>query len=281
MKENTFIYSTGISGLARKETAGCIAAHFGTEVGYKGAPSFEYTVRDKAGREWRIAKDGTVITPELTKEDLDGALVIFNALAEAGACAEGCAASVTLPVTGHNGVTLRNLINIIASKQTLIFKALGINEQFAFKKELVDTLNQKRLGTVGDFLETMASCGGDETSPGIGITEDSIIFRWFSATLDTEEIKTYIQLMQAINAMALVQKHSTPRATKGENEKYIFRVWLLRLGFIGDEYKAARKLLLDRLDGNAAFRTEEAMREAMAKRRIKPGDNAGNADEFP
>jgi len=81
--------------------------------------------------------------------------------------------------------------------------------------------------------------------------------------------------------MALAQKHSTPRATKGENEKYIFRVWLLRLGFIGDEYKAARKLLLDRLDGNAAFRTEEAMREAMAKRRIKPGDNAGNADEFP
>jgi len=281
MKENTFIYSTGLSGLARKETANCIAAHFGTEAGYKGAPSFEYTVRDKAGREWRIAKDGRIITPELDKKGLDSALEVFKAFAEAGACAEGCAASVALPVTGHNGVTLRNLINIIASKQTLIFKALRINEQFAFKKELVDTLNQKRLDTVGDFLETMASCGGDETSPGIGITGDSIIFRWFSATLDTEEIKTYIQLMQAINAMALAQKHSTPRATKGENEKYIFRVWLLRLGFIGDEYKAARKLLLDRLDGNAAFRTEEAMREAMAKRRIKPGDNAGNADEFP
>ncbi|MDH7567953.1 MAG: virulence associated protein, partial [Clostridiales bacterium] len=75
------------------------------------------------------------------------------------------------------------------------------------------------------------------------------------------------------------QKHSTPRATKGENEKYIFRVWLLRLGFIGNEFKAARKLLLDRLEGNAAFRTEEAMKEAMAKRKIKFEENAGNADE--
>lgn len=279
MKENTFIYSTGISGLARKETAGCIAAHFGTEVGYKGAPSFEYTVRDKAGREWRIAKDGRVITPELDKEGLDSALEVFKTLAEASAGADGCAASVVLPVAGHNGITLRNLINIIASKQELIFKALCINEQFAFKQELVDALNQKKLDTVGDFLETAASCGGDETSPGIGITEDSIIFRWFSGTLDTDVIKTNIQIMQAINAMAMAQKHSTPRATKGENEKYIFRVWLLRLGFIGNEFKAARKLLLDRLEGNAAFRTEEAMKEAMAKRKIKFEENAGNADE--
>ncbi|MDH7567954.1 MAG: virulence associated protein, partial [Clostridiales bacterium] len=75
------------------------------------------------------------------------------------------------------------------------------------------------------------------------------------------------------------QKHSTPRATKGENEKYIFRVWLLRLGFIGDEYKEARKLLLDRLEGNAAFRTEEAMKEAMAKRKTRSGENAVSVEE--
>ncbi|HOV25738.1 amidoligase family protein [Acetivibrio straminisolvens] len=279
MNQNTFIYSTGISGMSRKETAGIIAAHFGTEVSYKGAPSFEYTATNGEGREWRITKDGTVITPELMMENLDGALEVFKALAEAGVGADGCAASVVLPIAGHNGITLRNLLNVIASKQALIFKALNVEDRFALRQEFVEHINQIRLKTAGDFLESMASCGGDEASPGIAFTKDSISFRWFSGTLEPEHIKAYIQFVQAINAMALAQKHSTPRATKGENEKYIFRVWLLRLGFIGDKYKAARKLFLDRLDGNRAFRTEEAMREAMEKRKGRVRENVENCEK--
>lgn len=279
MKGNTFVYSTGISGIPRKETAGGIAAHFRMEASYKGAPSFEYAVMDKEGNEWRIARDGAVITPELTAENLDSVLEVFKALAEAGAGVDGCIASVTLPIAGHSGVTLRNLVNIIVSKQALIFKALNIEDGFAFKQEFVDRINQVRLKTAEDFLEILASSGKDEASPGISFTKNSINFRWFPGTLEPEHIKAYIQFAQALNRQALAQKHSTPRATKGENEKYIFRVWLLRLGFIGDEYKAARKLFLDRLDGNGAFRTEEAMREAMAKRRKKTGEDAGDAAE--
>lgn len=246
MNQNTFIYSTGISGIPRKETVGIIAAHFGTEACYKGAPGFEYTVKDTEDKEWIVAKDGTVITPELTEENLDGALEVFKALAEAGVGADGCAASVALPMVGHNGVTLRNLVNIIASKQTLIFKALGIDERFAFKQEFVEHINQVRLKTVENFLKIIDSCGGDEASPGIAFTKDSISFCWFSDTLELEHIKAYIQFVQAVNVQALAQKHSTPRATKGENEKYIFQVWLLRLGFIGDKYKISRKLLLNK-----------------------------------
>jgi len=271
------IYSTGISGIPRKETAGVIAAHFRMEASYKGAPSFEYAVMDKEGNEWRIARDGKVSTPELTEETLDSVLEVFKALAKAGAGVDGCIASVTLPMAGHNGVTLRNLVNIIASKEKLIFKALGIDERFAFKQEFVNRINQVRLKTAEDFHEIAASYGGDKASPGIAFTKDSISFRWFAASLSPEHIKTYIQFAQAVNRQALAQKHSTPRVTKGENEKYIFRVWLLRLGFIGDEYKAARKLLLGRLDGNSAFKTKEAMREAMAKRRKKTGEDVAES----
>jgi len=278
MQENKIIYSTGISGLSRKETAKTIAARFGTEAVYKGAPTFEYTARDKAGREWRIAKDGRFFTPELTREDLDNLSEVFRDLSGAGAQGEGTA-SVILHITGHNGVTLRNLVNIIASKQALICKALGIAERFAFKQEFVDHINQVRLNTMADFLEILALRGGDEASPGLGFTQDSISFRWFPATLDPEHIKTYIQFAQALNSMALAQKHSTPRVTSGDNEKYIFRVWLLRLGFIGEEYKAARRLLLDRLAGNGAFKTEEAMREALAKRQKKAAKNLENVAE--
>jgi len=276
MNQDTFIYSTGISGIPRKETAGIIAAHFGIEVRYKGAPGFEYTAKDGEGSEWRIVKGGKVVTPELTAENLDRALDVFAALAGAGAGADGCAASVILPIAGHNGVTLRNLVNIITSKQALIFKSLGIDERFAFTQEFIDRLNQTRLNTVEDFLEIAASCGGDEASPGIVFTGDSISFKWFTSTLDPEYIKAYIQFAQAVNRQAKAQKHSTPRPTKSENEKYAFRVWLLRLGFIGEEYKTARKLFLSRLDGNGAFRTEEAMREALAKRQKKAAKNFEN-----
>lgn len=127
-----------------------------------------------------------------------------------------------------------------------------------------------------DFLEIAASCGGDEASRGIAFTEDSISFKWFTATLEPEYIKAYIQFAQAVNRQAKAQKHSTPRPTKSENEKYAFRVWLLRLGFIGEEYKTARKLFLSRLEGNGAFRTEEAMREALAKRQKKAVKNFEN-----
>jgi len=253
MKGNTFVYFTGISGIPRKETAGVIVAHFKVEVTYKGVPNFAYAVKDAQGCEWGITKDGRVITPELTAENLDGALEVFKDLSETGAKEEGIA-SVALPMVGHNGVTLRNLVTIIASKQALIFKALNIEDRFAFKQEFVDRINQVMLKTAGDFLKILASSGKDEASPGIAFTKNSISFRWFPGRLSPEHIKAYIQFAQAVNRQALAQKHSTLRATKGENEKYIFRVWLLRLGFIGDEYKAARKLLLDRFDGNSAWR---------------------------
>jgi len=61
----------------------------------------------------------------------------------------------------------------------------------------------------------------------------------------------------AVNKMALALKYTTPTEKQVSNEKYHFRCWLLRLGFIGEEYKASRKVFLDRLSGDCAFRSIE------------------------
>ena len=82
----------------------------------------------------------------------------------------------------------------------------------------------------------------------------TIEFRAFNGTLHAGEIKAYIQLCLAISAQALTSKAASPTRPVTDNPKYTFRCWLLRLGFIGDEFATAREHLLKRLPGDAAWR---------------------------
>ncbi|MEN6636441.1 MAG: virulence protein, partial [Clostridiaceae bacterium] len=89
------------------------------------------------------------------------------------------------------------------------------------------------------------------------ITEhpDRIEFGWFHPTDDQAEIAAYYQLVHGLCELSCAQKRVSATEQEAENEKYAFRCFLLRLGFIGSEYKEARKILLKNLSGNAAFRT--------------------------
>lgn len=85
-------------------------------------------------------------------------------------------------------------------------------------------------------------------------TDDTIRFPWFKLPYDSEVVLAYSQFIIALSKAAKRQKRITALEKETPNEKYAFRCFLLRIGFIGDEYKAARKILLSRLDGNSAFK---------------------------
>ena len=87
----------------------------------------------------------------------------------------------------------------------------------------------------------------------------------FNSTLHAGEVKSYIQLCLAISHQALVQRGASRIKNQPENEKYTFRIWLLRLGLIGDEFKTARQHLLKNLEGNIAWR-DPAQAEAQKAR---------------
>ena len=114
-------------------------------------------------------------------------------------------------------VDVENLIHLLDAKGELIKKALGIENTF-IKEE-------------------------DET----------VTFPWFK-DLTPDEVQTYTKFISALCKMSVTQKRVTAKAKEVENEKYAFRCFLLRLGFIGDEFKADRKILLSKLDGSAAFK---------------------------
>lgn len=264
MDKHSFKFHMHVTGRERKEVAGLIASYFGTQAAYQGTRGFGYLITEPGGREWLVDKVGAVVTQGRAEDNAAELFAVLKVLEENGAEAQGQAA-VTISTEGHNGVTLRNLVNILSGKERLIAKAMGTVGKCLISQEMVGKINTVRLKTIADFLEA----AGSEISPGLAITQDTITLRWFAPTLNPEAIAAYIQFAFAVNAIALAQKHATPHEKETANEKYTFRVWLLRLGFIGDEYSASRKLFLDRLEGNMAFKTQEQAKEAERKRKLK------------
>ena len=91
----------------------------------------------------------------------------------------------------------------------------------------------------------------------INLIGERLDFPWFKTDSTPDEIHTYMEFVTALCNMAKNQKRINAKEKEVENEKYAFRCFLLRLGFIGNEYKTARKILLRNLSGSSAFKSEE------------------------
>lgn len=125
--------------------------------------------------------------------------------------------SISVPL---EKVKLGNLLNLLEAKGELIKKALGIENTFIVEEN------------------------------------EAVTFPWFT-DLTPEEVETYTKFIAALCKMSREQKRVTAKAKEVENEKYAFRCFLLRLGFIGAEYKTDRKILLKNLEGSSAFKNTE------------------------
>lgn len=261
-----FKYYFKVTGLERKRIIAIIADEFIEDVQYDGPPTFAY----KTTSGWTIDRNSIVTSPEIDKENLRK---VLDALKNAGATAEGNG-TVTFTLERHNGNTLRNTVNMIWSKQNLIQKALG-RQTGIIPESLVTAINAVPIDTLEDFATVVneAIDNGEiegESELEFDLADKTISFSFTNATLDADEVLSIITLCQKINEQALKQKFSSTKQTEAVvNEKYAFRVWMLRLGFIGGLYATERKVLLSRLDGDAAFRTTEAKQAAEEKRKAK------------
>lgn len=237
-------YTFKATGLERKQMAKVISEAIGAPVKYAGPPSFAYEVGY-----YSIDRSCAITAP------IDeGLSMVLAALKGNGLMADGYG-TITFPIEKHTGVSLRNLINIISCKERLLQKALGIAE-LLIPSSLVELVNSVRIETVEDFAETIK----DQDSGGLkfDFEEKTVSFGFFSATLEVDEVKAYLAFSIAIEEQAKKLKHTSFLQKETENDKYAFRCFLLRLGFIGDEFKIERKILLSRLEGNGAFKSKAA-----------------------
>ncbi|MDR3540686.1 MAG: hypothetical protein P4L69_06905 [Desulfosporosinus sp.] len=263
MTNDSFIYSFKLIGLERKQIASVIAETLGEEVKYQGPPTFAYL---RSG--WMIDRSGVITFPEI--EDKQILRTVLEALKTAGVTAEGNG-TVTISLNANDGNSLRNTVNLIWSKQNLIRKALDRQTDIV-PESLVNTINAVPIDSLEEFAEVInkaidAGTIEEESQLEFDLVDKTISFSFFNASLNTEEVLAFITLCQQLNEQGKKQKFSSTKQRESTNDRYSFRCYLLKLGFIGEEYKVARKVLLSRLDGNTSFRTPEAQQAAKAKRK--------------
>ena len=173
--------------------------------------------------------------------------------------------TISLPMERHSPESLRRLLNMIYSRGRLLSKATG--GTFHVDKELLDALDDA--GVVvkrEDFISLVNENGG---MTGISFTEDKINFTGFPFSYDAEKNRALQQLTVMMNKHALNQKRIQAREITEENEKYIFRIWLVRMGMDGSEFKDARRILLENLSGHTAFRTKADEEKWKARQKEK------------
>lgn len=232
-----------------------------------------------------------LVTPILTYDDIPTLQELIRKLRRAGAKSDatrGCGVHIHIGANGHTAQTIRNLANIMASHENLLATALNISANRINRYcDTVDTnflakLNRRKPKTMTDLAEIWYSTHYDGRHSQTAhyhasryhmlnlhatFTKGTIEFRLFQFDapangkrngLHAGQLKSYIQLCLALSQMAKTLKTASPKPQQNENPKYAMRTWLLRLGFIGDEFKTAREVLTKRLDGDASFRSGRA-----------------------
>lgn len=223
-----------LTGTDRKSLVNAVSKELNIISKYLGVPTFAYEVGD-----YIIDKDGILIGPDnfelienlqvlrsfkaVTKEydapKEEPITELLQSNNEADEPDEIFRLIIRLPRVGFTETALENLKRLVKSKEKLIKKSLG------------------------------------EDPLPITIDEETVTFPWFRGECSAEEVKAYTDFITALCDLAKKQKRVNVTEKPVENEKYAFRCFLLRLGFIGPEYKMQRKVLLSKLDGNSAFKS--------------------------
>ena len=194
----------------------------GTAPHYERVPSCAY---DIAG--YRLDKEGVLYIPDGTEKEIVEDLI--RQLRERG-FQDDTEITEEVPVQ-------QDKLTIAIPKESLTDTALENSQKIIANKQ---TLFQRTFRTDSTEIE---------------ITEEKINFTWFPYTTDSDEIAAYTQFISRFCDMARDANRVSSKPTETDNDKYAFRCFLLRLGFIGKEYKSVRKIVLRNLTGNSAFRS--------------------------
>lgn len=294
MKNQCFGIEIELTGVTRAKAAGIIARYFRTTQNHTGGHYDEYQVKDAEDRTWKLVSDASiepqkkvggeiraasnlykveVVSPKLNYKDIESLQELIRRLRKGGAITNSsCGIHIHIDGANHTPRSLKNLVNLMASKEDLLYKSLQVDIQRLryckkVNEELISTINKKKPKTLEQLADIWYSGYGIESrnrhyhnSRYHGLNLHSIFdkgtveFRFFNSTTHAGKVKAYIQFCLAISYQAITQKCASAKRTYTDNEKYTFRCWMLRLGLIGEEFETCRHHFLANLEGNSAWR---------------------------
>jgi len=286
------------TGITREQAAGVAAAFLQGTYSEGGTYYDTKEVTAPDGRVWKFMYDGSIhcqkkqgrqkvaagrdysvelVSPILAyREDIETLQELVRRIRKAGGFTNSsCGIHIHLDGQDHTPRSLRNFINIIASKNDLFYKALQIEpERMRYCKKmdsiLVEKINRRKPTTMRQ-IESLWYEGYSE-SRGTHYHNSryflnlhsffnghrTVELRGFNSELHAGKIRSYIVLALALNKQALIQKCASAKKPQTDNEKFAMRTYLNRIGFIGEEFANCREHLTAHLDGSAAWRFRAA-----------------------
>ena len=279
-----------LTGITRKETLNVINQRLNGVVDY-----YKETIKTEDNRVWKVAYDSSIeakrkidgtyryasseycvelVSPILQYEDIELLQDLIRLIRKAGGYTKDsrCGIHIHLDGTDHNVQSIKNFINIIASKNDLLYKALNIApERIRYCKKIDDNLVRKlktrRVKTYAKLKKMWYEdyMGATETHyhqsryhflnlHSYFTGNHTVELRGFNSELHAGKVKAYILLALGMNEQALTQKCASSKKPQIENEKFAMRTYLNRIGFIGEENKNYRKHLCEYLEGTSAWR---------------------------
>ena len=227
-----------------------------------------------------------LVTPILRYGDIETLQELIRQLRHAGAksdASRGCGVHIHIGANGHTPQSLRTLANLMASHERLIADALKIDQGRmnrycrTVNPNFIEQVNKKKPSTMAQLADIWYTSNGanygrtqhynDSRYHMLNLhatfTKGTVEFRLFQFDkpadgkkngLHAGQLKSYIQLCLALNQMAKDLRTASPKPQQTENPKFAMRTWLMRLGFMGEEFATARDFLTRNLEGDAAFR---------------------------
>jgi len=297
MLEKRFGIEIEMTGITREEAAQVVARTINGRARHEGGYYDKWEAIQPDGRTWSIVSDGSIrtmrkvdgnirqaahsysvelVSPILTyKEDMETLQEIVRALRKVGAMSSAeyqCGIHIHLDGADHSPKSIKNFINIIASKNDLLYKALKIEAcRMRWCKKMDDNLVRKIKSRRPKTKEALKRIwydgyGGISTRHyhesryhflnlhSYFTGNHTVELRGFNGDLHAGRIRAYVVLALALNNQALTQSCASSRKPQTENEKFAMRTYLTRIGLAGDDYKNCREHLYKHLDGCAAWR---------------------------
>lgn len=294
-----FGFECEFTGITRNKAAKVVAEYLGGTIEKTGDSYDTHKVTAPDRRVWKLVYDGSIVTekkvngqrvaadktysvelvsPILTyREDIETLQEIIRRLRKAGAFVNSSVGiHVHLSNEGHTPRSVRNFINIIYSRNDLLYDSLQIEETRKryckeLDQDLVERMNKKKPKTMQEIEDIWYEGYHGRRNQryhqsrycflnlhslfnGVGTLE----IRGMNSTLHAGKVRSYIVLALAMNHQALTQKSASTKKPQTDNPKFAMRTWLNRIGLIGDEFKNCREHLCQALEGSSAWRFRTA-----------------------
>lgn len=239
---------------------------------YMGAPTFHY-----------IVGPYTVLRNANIETDPDDGNSLLDKLRKSGFADDEEESGISVPFETETVTARMNLLNMVHARQYIISKAIGKNRAFHINDSFLKEMQDRNPQSLQEFRESLLYCSAETRMKGIRFYDDKVVFTGCPEDVTKDEQQAMVDLLTAMVRTSEHQRWAKPSAKESENEKYFFRIWMISLGLNGRKYQKTRNILLERLDGDAAYRTEEQKQKAIEKRkkaRAKKVKEVKDHDDF-